>query len=59
MTLTKIKCIPIVIQWSIVPRPGYITARDQIVVESGVKNGGKNIASFHFREWTQQHKHKA
>ena len=28
-------------------------------VESGVTNGGKNIASFLFREWTQQHKHEA
>ena len=35
---------------SIVPRSGYITARDQIVVESGVTKGGKNTASFHFRE---------
>ena len=44
-----------------VPRSGHITARDQSVVESGVTEGGKNIASFLFREWTQQleHKHEA
>ena len=44
-----------------VPRSGYITARDQSMVESGVTEGGKNTASFLFREWTQQleHKHKA
>ena len=38
-----------------VPRLGYITARDQSMVESGVTEGGKNSASFLFREWTQQH----
>ena len=38
-----------------VPRSGYITARDQSMVESGVTEGGKNTASFLFREWTQQH----
>ena len=37
-----------------VPRSGYITARDQSMVESGVTEGGKNTASFLFREWTQQ-----
>ena len=42
-----------------VPRSGYITARDQSMVESGVTEGGKNTASFLFREWTQQHKHEA
>ena len=45
-----------------VPRSGYITARDQSMVESGVTKGGKNTASFSFfREWTQQldHKHEA
>ena len=42
-----------------VPRSGYITALDQIMVESGVPEGGKNTASFLFREWTQQHKHEA
>ena len=44
-----------------VPRSGHITARDQSMVESGVTEGGKNIASFLFREWTQQleHKHEA
>ena len=42
--------------FSNVPRPGYITARDQGVVESGVTEGGKNTASFLFRERTQQHK---
>ena len=34
-------------------------AHDQSMVESGVKEGGKNTASFLFREWTQQHKHEA
>ena len=38
-----------------VPRSGYITAGDQGMVESGVTEGGKNTASFLFREWTQQH----
>ena len=42
-----------------VARSGYITARDQSMVESGVTGGGKNTASFLFREWTQQHKHEA
>ena len=44
-------------------RSGYITARDESMVESGVTEGGKNTASFLFREWTQQHsqqhKHEA
>ena len=38
-----------------VSRSGYIAARDQSMVESGVTEGGKNTASFLFREWTQQH----
>ena len=38
-----------------VPRLGYITGRDQSMVESAVTEGGKNTASFLFREWTQQH----
>ena len=45
-----------------VPRSGYIAARDQSMVESGVTEGGKNTAgpaSFLFREWTQQHNHEA
>ena len=42
-----------------VPLSGFITARDQSMVESGVTEGGKNTASFVFREWTQQHKHEA
>ena len=42
-----------------VPHSGYITACDQSMVESGMTEGGKNTASFLFREWTQQHKHKA
>ena len=42
-----------------VSRSGYIAARDQSMVESGVTEGGKNTASFLFREWTQQHKHEA
>ena len=35
-----------------VPRSGYITARDQSMVESGVTEGGKNTrsASFLFRK---------
>ena len=41
-----------------VPYSGYITARDQSMVESGVTEGGKNTASFLFREWTRQHKHE-
>ena len=41
---------------SIVPRPEYVTARDQSMVESGVTEGGKNNASFVFGELTQQHK---
>ena len=40
-------------------RSGYITARDQSMMESGVTQGGKNTASFLFREWTQQRKHEA
>ena len=48
-------------RYSNVPRSGYITARDQSMVGSGVTEGGKNIARFLFREWTQQleHKHEA
>ena len=42
-----------------VPRSEYITARDQSMVERGVTEGGKNIASFLFREWTPQQKHEA
>ena len=41
-----------------VSRSGYIAARDQSMVESGVTEGGKNTTSFLFREWTQQLKHK-
>ena len=44
---------------SSVPRPGYVTARDQSMVENGVTEGGKNTASFLFGELTQQHKHEA
>ena len=33
-----------------VPRSGYITARDQSMVESGVREGWKNTASFRFGE---------
>ena len=44
MALAKIKCIPIVIHLSYVPRSGYITARDQSMLESGVTEGGKNTA---------------
>ena len=44
-----------------VPRSGYITARDQSMEESGATEGGKNTATFLFREWTQklEHKHEA
>ena len=35
------------------PTSGYITERDQGLVESGVTEDGKNTASFLFREWTQ------
>ena len=42
-----------------VPRSGYITAREQSMVENDVTEGGKNTASFIFREWTQKHKHEA
>ena len=42
-----------------VPRSGYITARDQGMVESGVTKGGKNTASFLFREWIQKHNQEA
>ena len=51
MALTKIKFIPIVIHLiSNVPRSGYITTRDQGMGESVVTEGGKNTASFLFRE---------
>ena len=42
-----------------VSRSGYIAARDQSMVESGVTEGGKNTASFLFREWTQRRQHEA
>ena len=42
-----------------VSRSGYIAARDQSMVESGVIEGGKNTANFLFREWTQQHKQES
>ena len=42
-----------------VPRSGYITARNQGMVESAVTEGGKNTASFLFGEWTLQHKNEA
>ena len=41
-----------------VPRSGYITARDQSMVGSGVTEGGKNTASFLFREQQLEHKHE-
>ena len=44
-----------------VPHSGYITARDQSMVGSGVTDGGENTASFLFREFrerTRQHKHE-
>ena len=40
-----------------VPRSVYITARDQSMVESGLTEGGKNDASFHFRGWKQHGVH--
>ena len=43
-----------------VSRSGYMTARDQSMVESGVTEGRENTASFLFRECgTQQHNHEA
>ena len=42
-----------------VPRSGYITARDQSIVESGMTEDRKNTTGFLFCEWKQQHKHKA
>ena len=50
MTLSKIKCIPIVIHLSNnVPRSGYITARDQFsMVESGIQKAGKTLPVFFF-----------
>ena len=33
-----------------VPRSGYITARDQNMMKSGVTEGGRNTASFLFCE---------
>ena len=50
VALTEIKCIPISDTLNNIPRSGYITARDQSMVESGVREGGKNTASFLFRE---------
>ena len=47
VTLTKIKCIPIVIHLN-KTRSGYITARDQSMVESGVTEDEKNTASVFF-----------
>ena len=47
---TKIKLYPDGDILSNVPRLGYITGRDQSMVESGVTEGGKNTASFLFRE---------
>ena len=44
---------------TLLPCLEYITTCDQSMVESGVTEGGKNTASFRFREWTQQHKHEA
>ena len=63
VALTKIKCIPSDRDTlSNVSRSGYITARDQSMVESGLTEGGENTASFLFREFregTQQHKREA
>ena len=42
-----------------VPRSGYITARDQSMVESGVTERGKNTARSCQFENEQQHKHEA
>ena len=69
MVLTKIKCIPIVIHlskkyctplgihysmWSKHGGTGSVFPTFCTHIE-----GGKNTASFLFREWTQQHKHEA
>ena len=37
-----------------VPRLGYITARNESMVESGVTEGRKNTASFRFREFRER-----
>ena len=37
-----------------VPHLGYITARDESMVESGVTEGRKNTASFLFREFCER-----
>ena len=43
-----------------VPRLGYITARDQSMLESGVTGGGENTASFvFFVNFVKEHKHEA
>ena len=38
-----------------VPRWGYITARDQSMVQSGVTEGGENTASFFFVNFVKEH----
>ena len=37
-----------------VPHLGYITARDESMVECGVTEGRKNTASFLFREFRER-----
>ena len=51
MALTKIKCIPVVIHSSnnCTTLGIHQSADDQSMVESGLTEGGKNNASFHFR----------
>ena len=50
MSLNKIKCFPDHDTLSNVPYSGYIAARDQSMVESGVTEGEKNTVSFLFHE---------
>ena len=59
MPLTEKQMYPDRDTLSSVPRPGYVTTRDQSMVEDGVTEGGKNTASFLFGELAQQHKHEA
>ena len=52
--------------WAIVPRSGYITARDQNMAESGVTEAGKTLPIFTFGDehdlnttMSPPHKHEA
>ena len=48
MALTKTEMYPDCDTLSNVASSGYITARDQSTLESGVTEGGKNTANFFF-----------